>query len=176
MYKYLVRRQLRKHYKSSVRKKHFLNLKNIHTMLVLFDTRNLDEATAFIKSMKDLKKKVTVYAYQSSGDDKDYSRKGYNIITAKDTDDFFQKKLKDMVGELKKMSFDAVIDLSAQSNFSLEYLLAYAPATMKIGLKKNDLPQYDLSLSLPNVEGDAPTVRELATEIVHYLDTIQIAR
>ena len=175
MYKYLIRHQLQKHYKNNVRKKHFLNLKDIHSMLVLFDTRNVDEAAAFIKNMKELKKKVTVYAYQGSGDGNDHYRKGYNIITAKDTDDFFQKKLKDMVGELKKLSFDAVIDLSPQSNFSLEYILAYAPATMKVGLKKNDLPQYDLSLSLPNIEGDAPVVRELATEIVHYLDTIRRA-
>ncbi|GAP73236.1 hypothetical protein SAMD00024442_7_32 [Candidatus Symbiothrix dinenymphae] len=177
MYKYWVRHQLRKYYKNNgMREKRFLNLKDVHTMLVLFDTQNVVEAIAFIKSMKKMNKKVTVYAYQGKHDAKDYSRTGYNIITAKETDDLFQKKLKEMVSDLKKEKYDAAIDLTAQHNFSVEYLLAHTNAKMKVGLKKNDIPQYDFSIAdIPELQQESLKVRELANQLRYYLQVIQAA-
>ncbi|MDR0834044.1 MAG: hypothetical protein LBN93_07695 [Candidatus Symbiothrix sp.] len=174
MHKYLIKRALNKHYKRNVRDKRFLNLKDMQTILVLFDTKNTEEITVFINQLKQLKKKVTVYAYKDKDDETDYSRTNYRIITAKETDDLFQKKLREIVHELENEQFDAVIDLTIQRNLPLEYLLAHINATIKVGLKKNDFPQYDLSITtIPELEKDSLKVRELAKQIIHYLQTIQ---
>jgi hypothetical protein len=66
-----------------------------------------------------------------------------------------------------------VIDLTIRRNIPLEYLLAHSNACIKAGLKKNDFPQYDLSITaLPEVETENLKVRELGKQIVYYLHTI----
>ncbi|MDR0681045.1 MAG: hypothetical protein LBG15_04225 [Dysgonamonadaceae bacterium] len=173
MYKYILKKKLKKHYKNSEREKRFLNLKDIHSILILFDTANYEEANIFVQKLKKLKKEVTVYAYQAKKDEYDYSKTSYRIITSKEVDDLFDNKIKEIAKELDSKKFDAVIDLTTQSNASLEYLLAHSNASIKTGLKKNDLPQYDLSITmLPDIEKENLKVRELAKQIVYYLHTI----
>jgi alanyl-tRNA synthetase len=173
MYKYILKKQLKKHYRNNEREKCFLNLKDIHSILILFDTANYEEANTFVKKLKKLKKEVTAYAYQDKKDEDDYSRTSYRIVTAKEVDDLFDNKIKEIAKELDGKKFDAVIDLTTQSNASLEYLLAYSNASIKTGLKKNDWPQYDLSITmLPDIEKDDLKVRELAKQIIYYLHTI----
>jgi predicted MPP superfamily phosphohydrolase len=173
MYKYILKKKLKKHYKNNEREKRFLNLKDIHSILILFDTANYEEANIFVQKLKKLKKAITVYAYQDKKDGYDYSRTSYRIVTAKEVDDLFDNKIREIAKELDGTKFDAVIDLTTQRNASLEYLLAYSNASIKTGLKKNDLPQYDLSITvLPDIEKDNLKVRELAKQIVYYLHTI----
>ncbi|GHT01953.1 hypothetical protein AGMMS49525_04290 [Bacteroidia bacterium] len=174
MHEYLIKRALKTYYKHNVREKQFLNLKDIQTVLLLFDTKNVAEVTVFINQLKQLKKKVTVYAYKDKNDEADYSKTDYRVITAKETDDLFQKRLKATVHELENEQFDAVFDLTIQDNLPLELILAHINATMKVGLKKNDFPQYDLSIaSIPELEKESLKVRELAKQIIHYLEIIQ---
>jgi predicted MPP superfamily phosphohydrolase len=164
---------LEKYYKNSEREKRFLNLKDIHSVLILFDTAHYEEANTFVLKLKKLKKQVTVYAYQDKKDESDYSRTPYRIITPKDVDDLFDNKIKDIAKELDGKKFDAVIDLTTRRIASLEYLLAHSTASIKTGLKKNDLPQYDLSITvLPDIEAEGLKVRELAKQIIYYLHTI----
>jgi predicted MPP superfamily phosphohydrolase len=149
-------------------------LKDIHSILILFDTANYEEANVFVEKLKKLKKKVTVYAYKSGKDTQDYSKTPYRIVTSKEVDSLFGNKINEIAGELEEKKFNAVIDLTTQRNLPLEYLLAHAHASIKAGLKKNDFPQYDLAIStLPDIEKDSLKVRELAKQIVFYLHTIR---
>jgi hypothetical protein len=135
---------------------------------------NYEEANIFVEKLKKLKKNITVYAYKNKKDEQDYSKTLYRIITSKETDNLFNNKMNEIVGELEEKNFDAVIDLTTQRNFPLEYLLARAHASIKAGLKKNDFPQYDLAISaLPDIENESLKVRELAKQIVFYLHTIR---
>jgi hypothetical protein len=150
-----------------------LNLKDIRTILVLFDTANYEEGDAFVKKLRKLSKKVTAYVYQRKSDTNNYSKTNYRIIPAKEVTNLFDNKMTEIVTELDQTTFDIVIDLTIHRNIPLEYVLAHTQASFKTGLKKNTFPQYDLSIiTLPDVETENLKVRELAKQIVFYLHTI----
>jgi hypothetical protein len=173
MYEQIIKEKLKRYYKNHSREKCFLNLKDIQTVLILFNTSDFEESDAFVRKVKKLGKKVTVYAYKGKNDEQDYSKTLYRIITAKETGNLFDNKMNEIVNELDKKKFDAVIDLTIRRIIPLEYLLAHSNAYIKAGLKKNDFPQYDLSItSLPNAETEKLKVRELGKQIVYYLHTI----
>jgi hypothetical protein len=173
MYEKILKGKLKKYYKQYSREKCFLNLKDIHTVLVLFDTSDYDEADAFVKKLKKLGKKTTVYAYKNKKDVNDYAKTPYRIITAKEANNLFDNKMHEIVQELDMKKFDAVVDLTTRRNIPLEYLLAHTNASIKTGLKKNNFPQYDLSITaLPLAETESAKVRELGKQIVYYLHTI----
>ena len=173
MYDQILKGKLKKYYSHVDRERCFLNLKDIHTVLVLFDTAGYEEADAFVKKLKKLGKKTTVYAYKSKKDLNDYSKTSYRIITSKEAGNLFDNKMHEIVLELNQKQFDAVIDLTTFRNIPLEYLLAHTHASIKTGLKKNNFPQYDLSIiSLPETESESAKVRELGKQIVYYLHSI----
>ena len=173
MYEYILKNKLKRIYRRKSREKHFLNWKDIHRVLVMFDTSHFDEATTFIKQLKQSGKKVAVYAYQKKDDKRDYSTTGYHIISEKKIGTWFNNPLHAMAKGLKKETFDAVIDLTLSDNIPMEYLLAHIPASVKTGFKKADFPQYDLAITTLFVgEAENFQVRELSRQIVYYLDKI----
>ena len=173
MYSYILENKLKRMYKRKSRERHFLNWKDIHTILVLFDTSHFDEVAVFMKQLKKLGKKVTVYAYQKKEDQRNYSNTNYRIILEKEVGRWFGNPLRTIIHELQKETFDAVIDLTLNRNIYLEYLLAHIPASVKTGLKKTNSPQYDLAITtLFTGEAESYQVQELGKQIVYYLDRI----
>jgi hypothetical protein len=174
MCEYIIKKKLKRYYTDYSREKCFLNLKDIRTALILFNTSDFEEVDTFINKLKKLGKKITVYAYKGKKDERDYSKTPYRIITAKETGNLFDNKMNEIVKELNKKKFDAVIDLTIRRTIPLEYLLAHSKASIKAGLKKNDFPQYDLSITtLPDAATENLKVRELGKQIVYYLHTIR---
>jgi len=173
MYDYILKKKLEKIYRKETREKCFLNWKDIHTVLVLFDTSHINEVAPFIDQLKKAKKKVTVYAYQKKSDKQSYLAYGYHIVFGKEVSKWFDNPLQTIIEEQKNKTVDAVIDLTIHRNLPLEYLLASIPASLKAGLKKNDFPQYDLAITtVLTGEAENYQVRELSKQIVYYLDTI----
>ncbi|GHT76240.1 hypothetical protein AGMMS50262_13890 [Bacteroidia bacterium] len=167
MFDLLLKLKLKRFYRDETREKRFLNLRNIHTILVLFDTSDYDEADAFIEKLERLGKQITGYAYLPKSDRYDYSETPYHIVTHKDN-------LNSIAGELEKESFDLVIDLTLKRNLPLEYLLVHANAPVKTGLKKNATSPYDLAIiSLPDIQEKNLKIRELGKQIIYYLYIIQ---
>lgn len=174
MYKHILKKKIKDHYKRASRTKRFLNLKDIHSILILFDTVDYEEVDAFIEKLKKLDKKVSVYAYKNKSDQYDYSETTYRIVTAKEAYDLFDNKMNEIAEELENKSFDAVFDLTIKENMALEYLLMHSNASIKAGLKKNNFPNYDLSItSLPETQNEGLKVKELGKQIVYYLHIIK---
>jgi len=174
MQKYILRNKLKKIYKKKSGKNHFLNWKDIHAILVLFDTAYFEEAANFINQLINAGKKPTVYAYKRKNDKRDYSNLDYHILSEKEAKRWLGSPIYTIADKLKKERFDAVIDLTICQNISLEYLLACAHASIKTGLKKNDFPQYDLAITnLAIGEANRFRVSELGKQIVYYLNKIQ---
>jgi hypothetical protein len=174
MYKHILKRKLKDYYKSHPRENCYLNLKDIHTILILFDTITYEEADTFAEKLKKLGKNITAYAYKNKKDIYSYSKSPYRIITTKEVDVLFDNKIEDIVREVEAQKFDAVIDLTIRRNLPLEYLLAHSDASLKAGLKKCDPSPYDLSITtLPEIERETLKVRELAKQIIYYLHSIR---
>lgn len=170
---YLLKRKARRLYSQERSEKQFLNLKDVQTILVLFDTKDYDEADAFIEQLKEQGKNVFGMAYKNKNDEYDYSDTPYNIVTNKGASDLTDNKIESIGARLRETPLDLVVDLSISRNPVLEYLLASTHAKMRTGLKKGKLPQYDLAITaLPKSKG-VPALRELGQQIIYYLTTIQ---
>jgi hypothetical protein len=157
------------------REKTFLNLRDIQTILVLFDTEDYEQADAFIEQLEQMGKTATIYAYKGKRDEYDYSETPYHIIDHKEISGWFDNKLEEIVETLKKDDYDALFDLTIRENFPLEFLLVNANATLKVGYKKNKSHLYDLTISSLPIEKDKENsgIRELGKQIIYYLTTIK---
>lgn len=174
MYNPFIKRKVKKLIEDETRRKEFKNLKDIHSILVLFDTNEYDEADAIIERLKSLGKKVNAMAYKDKKDEYDYSETPYYIVDSKTANDWFDNKLDELGEKIAQIPYDAVFDLSINQNPILEYLLANADSRFKIGLKKGNKSIYDLSISSLSVKdnNNLLKVRELGNQILYYLDSI----
>ncbi|MDR0427641.1 MAG: hypothetical protein LBH12_03450 [Dysgonamonadaceae bacterium] len=174
MYKFILSKKINSYYRKNSREKRFLNFKDIQSILILFDTANYDAVDLFVKKLKKLNRHVTAYAYKDKSDQYNYSETPYQIITAKEAGDLFDNKVEQIATEIRNQTFDAVFDLTLTRNIPLEYILMHAHAHVKAGLKKSNIPHYDLAIiSLPESEDDDSKVKELGKQIIYYLHTIK---
>ena len=175
MYNLILKNRIKKLIKKEKREKIFLNLKDIHTILLLFDTENYEEVDVFIEQLEQMGKAVTTYAYKNKKDEYDYSETPYKIITQKEASDLFDNTLEEVANNLKKDHYDALFDLTIKKNTTLQFLLVNANATLKVGYKKGNLRFYDLTINTLNVSNSQENskIRELEKQIIHYLTAIQ---
>ena len=175
MYNLILKNRIKKLIKKEKREKAFLNLKNIQTILILFDTEDYEEVDTFIEQLEKMGKTITVYAYKNKKDEYDYSETPYKIITQKEASDLFDNKLDEIAEGLKENHYDALFDLTIRKNTTLQFLLVSAVAMLKVGYKKGDLHLYDLTINTLNVNNnqEKSKIRELGKQIIYYLTAIQ---
>ena len=167
MYKFLLRRKIKRMLNHSEREKAYHNLKEIKSVLVLFDTENFDDANYFIQQMKKMGKKVKAFAYKSKKDSNNYSNISYTIVTDKDMKN---DSLALLINSLADEKFDLAVDLTLEENLVLLYLLVSVNAPLKVGFYKHTLAVHDMVISFaPGVIQD---VKELGKQLIHYLTII----
>ena len=172
--KYFLKRKTNKILKNSNRTKEYLNLKEIKSVLLLFDTKDYSEANLFIKQLKKMGKKVKICVYKDKRDKNDYSNIVYNIVTEKDLNVWKNESMKGIVDSLTSESYDLAINLTLKENLLLQYIIVSVDSSFKIGFSKTNLPIYDMTISFaPEMESNGIiTVRELSRQVIHYLATI----
>ena len=167
MFKFVLKKKIKKILNLSERKKAYLNLKEIKTVLVLFDTENFDEANHFIQQMKKMKKKIKAIAFKNKKDSNDYSNIPFTFITSKD---FKNDSIVQVVNTLTNEKFDLVVDLTLKENLILLYLLVLANSPLKVGFYKNSLFVHDIVISF--APGLVQNLTELGKQLIHYLTVI----
>ena len=175
MFEFLLKHKTKKILESQKREKVFLNWNKIQKILIVFNSKDYEEADAFIEYLEKKGRHIKVYAYKDKSDNYDYSETPYSIVTQKILKDWSGESLRVLVNNLKSEQYDLALDLSLQRNLILEYLFANANALLKAGYKKSDLPFYDLSItSLPiQDEKSSKYVTELARQVIYYLTTMR---
>jgi hypothetical protein len=170
MYKFLLKRKIKKIIKHSERKKAYLNLQEIKSVLVLFDTENFDDASHFIQRLKKMDKKIKAFAYQSKKDTNNYSNIPYTIVTDKDMNNLKGDSLARIINGLENKTFDLVVDLTLKENLLLLYILVSADSPLKVGFYKHAFSVHDIVISF--APGWMLTVKELGKQLIYYLSII----
>jgi len=170
MYKYLLRKKIKNILQNSERKKAYLNLNEIKSILVLFDTENFDDANQFILQMKEMGKQTNVLAFKSKKDSRNYDNTSYVFVTGKDMRELKGDSLVRIINSLTDEPFDLIVNFTLKENLLLLYVLVSTKSPLKVGFYKHDLPFHDIVISF--APGLAPTVKELGEQLVHYLTVI----
>lgn len=167
MYKFLLKRKIKKIITHSEREKAYYNLKEIKSILVLFDTEDFEDASYFIQQLKKMGKKIKAFAFKNKKDTNNYSNISYSIVTEKDMKG---ESLALIVNSLSDEKFDLVVDLTLKENLLLLYILVVANSSLKVGFYKHALSVHDIVISFaPGLE---LTLKELGAQLIHYLTII----
>lgn len=167
MYEFLLKRKIKQIIKHSERTKAYHNLKEVKSILVLFDTENFDDASHFIQQMKKMGKKVKAFAFKGKKDLSNYSNISYTIVTEKDIKG---ESLVQIANSLTDEKFDLAVDLTLKENLLLLFILVSVNSPLKVGFYKHALSVHDIVISFaPDLE---LTVKELGQQVIHYLTVI----
>jgi len=171
---YFLKRKINRTLNKSDREKKYLNLKEIKSILLLFDTKDYSDANLFIKQLKKMGKKIKISVYKDKKDKNDYSNILYNIVTDKDMNIWNNDSMKGIIDSLDSESYDLVINLTLQENLLLQYIAVSVNSLFKVGFTKTNFPIYDMVISFaPEMEQSGiVTVKELGNQVIHYLETI----
>jgi len=167
MYKFLLRRKIKQLVKHSEREKAYHSLKEIKSVLVLFDTEDFDDANYFIQQMKKMGKKVKAFVFKDKKDVNSYSNISYTIVTEKDMKN---EILVQIANSLTDEKFDLVVDFTLKENLLLLYILVSVDAPLKVGFYKHALSVHDMVISF--APGLVQNVKELGKQLIHYLTII----
>ena len=167
MYKFFLRKKIKKILNLSERKKAYLNLKEIKSILVLFDTNNIDDANHFIQQMKKMNKKIKAVAFKSKMDNNNYSNTSFTFVTEKDMKD---DSLVQIVNSLENEKIDLIVDLTLKENLLLLYILISTDSPLKVGFYKHAMSVHDMVISF--APGLVQNVKELGNQLIHYLTII----
>lgn len=175
MFDFFKKRKLRSLLQKNNRRRAFLNMEEIRSVLLLFEASDYEVVNLFVKELLGMGKSIDGYVYRTKDNSFDYSGENYVIIGPKENKKKSGEPIEELLKQLKNKHYDVVIDLTIKDNYSLQYILAVADATMTVGLKKNKLPFYDFSISnLSLIEkSEKQQVGELIKSIIHYLKTIR---
>jgi len=167
MYKFLLRRKIKKMIAHSERKRAYRNLEEIKSVLVLFDTEDYDGASYFIQQLKKMGKKIKAFAFKNKKDTSNYSNIAYTIVTQKDMK---SSSLTQINNSLADEKFDLVVDFTLKKNLLLLYILVLVDAPLKIGFYNHTFSVHDIIiLFVPRME---LTIKELGKQVIHYLTII----
>ncbi len=172
MFDFFVKNKIKKLCKDNLRERKFLSMDKIHSILIFFETTDYEVVDAFVEHLEKMGKKVKGYGYKAKEDKYDYSETPFRIITHKIDTNSFGVPVNSLVEELSDQTYDVLIDMSVKENITLEYLVASSDISLRVGLKKNNLQLYDMSISRLPDNKDGSDCVELGRQILHYLTTI----
>ncbi len=174
MFGFIAKNKLKSALKKLERKRVFLDIENIHSILILFETNEYETVDLFAEKLERMGKSISGYAFRSNKDTYDYSETNYTVINPKENLSKLGIPNDEFMKNIQSGYYDAVFDLTIKENIVLEYIATYCNAPMKIGLKKNELPLYDLAISnLPEIKAEESPVGFLSEQILLYLRTIK---
>lgn len=172
--KYFLKRKISDIFTGSNREKKYHNLKEIKSVLLLFDTKDYSEAGFFIKQLRKMGKKVRVCAYKNKRDKNNYSNILHTIVSEKDISIWKNEFMTETINSLSSESYDLAINLILKENLVLQYIFASIDSQFKVGFGKTDPPIYDMVISFaPQTESnEIITAKELSKQAIHYLSSI----
>jgi hypothetical protein len=169
----LARRAIRHWLSTAQRKRAVHNLNTAKTVGILFEASNekiRKEATEWAEQLTKQGKKVKLLGFFNTPKPP-VEAPAYDSFFAKETGFNYQPsaaKVKTFIQE----SFDILLDLNFTELPALAWAAAQSKAAMKIGRTSNWPCDHDLQLDLPAERG----IKQFATQLQPYLDTLVVAK
>ena len=164
MYKFLLRRRIKRIINHLNRKKSYNNIEEIRSVLILFDTKDFEDVSLFIQKLARMEKRIKAYAFK----DKRNAAGNYDISCTILTDkDGNNKSLNQIVTGLSNETFDLVVDFSLMENLLLLYILAAIDSPLKAGLYRHAFSVHDIVIV--SDPGLGRNVKELGNQLFHFL-------
>lgn len=147
MFKYLRDKKLKSAISNNSKVHTFMHFDTIQSVLILFENQHLEEVEAIVKDLTKLGK--TVYLWTHNPDKKAVNPQRQSLdmqtITGRDVS-LWGKINPELMTIFDKQRYDAVIDLTQEQEYPLQYLLASCKAPFNVGIKDCKKRLYDFVL------------------------------
>lgn len=134
------------------RLKMFVNYNHAKSIFLLFES-NFSEKNPEIKRLVETLladgKKVTAWGYVPKKNTMDANHYDFKIVCKKDFD-LLQRPKAELVQQLQTVSYDLLIDITTRHFLAVDYLIIYANAKCRTGIKKSGVNIYDFAIDLPD--------------------------
>jgi len=177
--KYQLKKEVKRYNLSTAREKRFINYDQARNFLLIFESDENEINLPIKKIIEKLKsddKKVTAIGYLNKKKINTPFLLDFKIFNSQQTN-LFKKPNEFILKELNNNQFDIVIDLSLHDVIPLQYLVLYASAFLKIGLKNTDLSLYDFIFDIIHqMKEKTPLFDDLYNifnQLIFYLKNIQ---
>jgi hypothetical protein len=151
------------------REKHFTNLKEVSTVLVLISSEGISKKDIDQISQTIGDKKITYWILKSSQKSEIQNTVNIHLLDPKKDISFLQKPKKEIEKKITSEKYDLLIDLTTKEELPLKYLLGISNASCRCGMKKDDYTLYDLEIAATkNI-----SKTELLKQILFYLGAIR---
>jgi hypothetical protein len=171
MYKFLLRKKIKKALTNSDRVKVYHSLKEVKDILILFDISDYDDVIHFVYKMRVMGKRVKTIGYKNDKDIKNYP-KTTKIVTSKEMKSWKGDFLVSVSDFIKKEKFDLVIDFNLRQNLLLQYILVLINSPFKVGFQKSDFQLHDMIILPSSESNELSAIKELSRQLIYYLTTI----
>ncbi len=166
------RRVLKKKLKGIERYRHVHNFETAKSVVILFDTGDLDSFAAikdfrkFIEA-KGLQCNTFGYVQQKEIPQQLLFQKNYSFITKRDLN-WYQKPSGEVVDAFFSLNPDILFDFTKEVPLELQFLVQLSMAQFKIGCYTEEVNDYDLMINLTNQDDAA----YLSEQFKHYVSML----
>lgn len=149
----IFQKKIRSFVNDGKRLKMFVNYKNAKSIFLLFES-NFSEKNPEIKRLVETLladgKKVTAWGYVPKKHTMLENQYDFKILCKQDFD-LLQRPKSDLVHQLQTVSYDLLIDITTRHFLAVDYLIIYANAKCRTGVKKTGVNIYDFAIDFPDI-------------------------
>lgn len=169
MFKLLRNRKERQALKANPRAHSFLSFDQIETILILFDSKEINQVVRLAKELRSLGKNVLLWTSVTREETirpmKDADGLSLRVITPQEKSKLNILSAK-VLDEFKALKYDMLLDFSSEDNIVMSYLAANTTCSFCIGLREAKNPIYDFIY----LKGQDQDFLDAFGQIKNYLD------
>jgi hypothetical protein len=136
------------------RLKMFVNYEQAKSVFLLFES-NFSEKNPEIKRLVEMLvadgKVVTAWGYVPKKQIMSNDHHDFRILCRRDFD-HLQRPKQSIIQDLQHVSYDLLIDITSRHFLTMDYMIIYANAKCRAGIKKTEINIYDFAVELPDFE------------------------
>lgn len=152
----IFQKKIRSFVNDGKRLKMFVNYDQARSVFLIFES-NFSEKNPEIKRLVETLladgKSVTAWGFVPKKKSMNDNMYDFRILFKKNFD-ILQRPRATLIHELQTVSYDLLIDITTRHFLAVDYLIIYANAKCRSGIKKSGLNIYDFAIDLPEINDE----------------------